>query len=147
MKQVEDVRNAISYLQGEPGVDPDRIGLWGSSFAGGNAIVVAALDARVKAIVSAGPRDLRARTLAERPYAVTGACSRTRSSARARGRARRSTRVLDEAHCRRGDESGGRGISAVSISEGGRDRAGLFIVAQNEELFSNEDNAYAAARC
>ena len=31
MKQVEDYRNAISYLQGEPGVDPDRIGIWGSS--------------------------------------------------------------------------------------------------------------------
>lgn len=50
MKQVEDYRNAISYLQGEPGVDPDRIGVWGSSFAGGNSVVVAALDARVKAV-------------------------------------------------------------------------------------------------
>src|SRR5689334_17756390 len=36
MKQVEDYRNAISYLQGEPGVDPEQIGIWGSSFAGGN---------------------------------------------------------------------------------------------------------------
>lgn len=50
MKQVEDYRSAISYLQGEPGVDPDRIGAWGSSFAGGNSVVVAALDARVKAV-------------------------------------------------------------------------------------------------
>ena len=51
-KQAEDVRNAISYLQGEPGVDPNQIGNWGTSFAGGNSIVVAALDARVKAIVA-----------------------------------------------------------------------------------------------
>src|SRR5262249_26505679 len=43
------------YLQGEPGVDPDRIGIWGSSFAGGNVIVVAALDSRVKAIVGQVP--------------------------------------------------------------------------------------------
>jgi dienelactone hydrolase len=50
MKQVEDYRNAISFLQGEPGVDPDRIGVWGSSFAGGNSVVVAGLDARVKAV-------------------------------------------------------------------------------------------------
>src|SRR5262245_57919830 len=50
MKMVEDYRNAISYLQGEPGVDPDRIGVWGSSFAGGHAIMTAAQDARVKAI-------------------------------------------------------------------------------------------------
>lgn len=28
MKMVEDYRNAISYLQGEPGIDPDRIGVW-----------------------------------------------------------------------------------------------------------------------
>jgi len=50
LKQVEDYRNAISYLQGEPGVDPERIGVWGSSFAGGNSVVTAALDARVKAV-------------------------------------------------------------------------------------------------
>ena len=50
MKMVEDYRNAISYLQGEPGVDPDRIGVWGSSFAGGHSIMTAALDARVKAV-------------------------------------------------------------------------------------------------
>lgn len=55
MKQVEDYRNAISYLQGEPGVDPDRIGIWGSSFAGGNVIVTAALDSRVKAVVGQVP--------------------------------------------------------------------------------------------
>ena len=50
MKMVEDYRNAISFLQGEPGVDADRIGVWGSSFAGGHSLVVAALDARVKAV-------------------------------------------------------------------------------------------------
>lgn len=50
LKQVEDYRNAISYLQGEPGVDPDQIGVWGSSYAGGDSVVVAALDARVKAV-------------------------------------------------------------------------------------------------
>src|SRR5712691_3033993 len=55
MKQVEDYRNAISYLQGEPGVDPDRIGIWGSSFAGGNVIVTAAVDSRVKAVVGQVP--------------------------------------------------------------------------------------------
>ena len=48
----EDYRNAISYLQGEPGVDPDRIGLWGSSLSGSTVVVVANMDARVKAVVS-----------------------------------------------------------------------------------------------
>ena len=56
--EVDDYRAAISYLQGEPGVDPDGIGLWGSSNAGSVVIAVAAIDARPKAVVSqvAGPR-------------------------------------------------------------------------------------------
>ena len=56
--EVDDFRAAISYLQGEPGVDPDRIGIWGSSNAGSVVIAVAAIDARAKAVVAqvAGPR-------------------------------------------------------------------------------------------
>ncbi len=46
----QDYRNAISFIQGEPGVDPDRIGLWGSSYAGGHSVAVAGQDARVKVI-------------------------------------------------------------------------------------------------
>jgi len=48
--QQRDMRNAISYLQGEPGVDAERIGVWGSSYAGGNALAVAGQDVRVKAV-------------------------------------------------------------------------------------------------
>ena len=48
--QQDDYRNAISFIQGEPGVDLDRIGVWGSSYAGGNSVAVAGQDARVKAI-------------------------------------------------------------------------------------------------
>jgi uncharacterized protein len=48
--QQKDIRNAISYLQGEPGVDYQRIGAWGSSLAGGNMTAVAGQDARVKAV-------------------------------------------------------------------------------------------------
>lgn len=48
--QQKDIRNAIGYIQGEPGVDYQRIGLWGSSLAGGNMTVVAGQDARVKAV-------------------------------------------------------------------------------------------------
>jgi polyvinyl alcohol dehydrogenase (cytochrome) len=50
--QGEDYRAAISYIQGEPGVDPNRIGLWGSSYSGGVVVNTAGLDARVKAVVS-----------------------------------------------------------------------------------------------
>lgn len=52
MEQVEDIRNAISYIQGEPGVDPERIGIWGSSYAGGHVLTTASVDPRVSAVVS-----------------------------------------------------------------------------------------------
>jgi dienelactone hydrolase len=50
-KQLEDYRAAISFLQGEPGVDPERIGAWGSSLSGSTVVALAGTDARVKAIV------------------------------------------------------------------------------------------------
>lgn len=53
--QVIDIRNAISYLQGEPGVDRARIGVWGLDMAGGHAIVAAATDVRIKAAVAQAP--------------------------------------------------------------------------------------------
>ena len=53
--QLLDIRNAISYLQGEPGVDRARIGLWASDLAGGHVVVTAAVDIRVKAAVAQTP--------------------------------------------------------------------------------------------
>jgi fermentation-respiration switch protein FrsA (DUF1100 family) len=50
--QVENFRAAVSYLQGEPGVDPGRIGVWGSSNGGMVVTAVAGIDARVKAVVA-----------------------------------------------------------------------------------------------
>src|SRR5258708_27650133 len=51
-RQGEDYRAAISYIQGEPGVDRERIGIWGSSNSGFVVVNVAGLDARVKAVVA-----------------------------------------------------------------------------------------------
>lgn len=50
--QVEDVRNAVTYLQSRSDVDSDRIVLWGTSFGGANAISAAAVDLRVKAVAT-----------------------------------------------------------------------------------------------
>ena len=55
LEKAEDYRNAITYLQTRPEVDPDRIGIWGTSFSGGTVIYVAAHDRRVKATVSQVP--------------------------------------------------------------------------------------------
>lgn len=53
--QYRDIRNAISYAASRPEVDASRIGLWGTSFSGGHVLVVAAIDRRVKAVVSQVP--------------------------------------------------------------------------------------------
>src|SRR6201987_4042451 len=53
--QVRDYRHAITYLCTVPEVDPQRIGIWGSSYSGGHVLVVAAIDRRVKAVVGQVP--------------------------------------------------------------------------------------------
>jgi dipeptidyl aminopeptidase/acylaminoacyl peptidase len=51
LEQIDDIRNAISFVETLPEVDPERIGLWGTSFGGANAPYAAALDTRVKVVV------------------------------------------------------------------------------------------------
>ncbi|CAN5469358.1 alpha/beta hydrolase [soil metagenome] len=51
-RQVLDMRHALSVLRNVQGVDRERIGLWGTSYSGGHALVVAALDRRVKCVVA-----------------------------------------------------------------------------------------------
>ena len=51
--QAEDIRNGITYMQTRTEVDPHRMGLFGSGGTGGaNPIYVAAVDQRVKCVVS-----------------------------------------------------------------------------------------------
>jgi dipeptidyl aminopeptidase/acylaminoacyl peptidase len=50
-EQITDIRNAITFLQTLPEVDPERIGLWGSSFGGANIIGAAAVDPRPRCLV------------------------------------------------------------------------------------------------
>jgi dienelactone hydrolase len=55
LDQVVDIMNAIHWAVAERQCDPQRIGLWGSSFSGGHVVHVAARDRRVKALVSQVP--------------------------------------------------------------------------------------------
>lgn len=54
-QQIADWRRAISYLEAQPAVDPKRLGLWGTSYAGGHALVLGATDRRLRAVVSQVP--------------------------------------------------------------------------------------------
>ena len=53
--EARDIWNAINFLMGEPGVDTDRIGLWGTSYGGGLVTWTAGHDKRVKCIVAQVP--------------------------------------------------------------------------------------------
>ena len=54
-RQIADWRRAISYLEARAEVDPSRIGLWGTSYAGGHALVLGATDRRLRCIVAQVP--------------------------------------------------------------------------------------------
>jgi fermentation-respiration switch protein FrsA (DUF1100 family) len=54
-RQIADWRRAISYLEARPEVDPSRIGLWGTSYAGGHALMLGATDRRLRCIVAQVP--------------------------------------------------------------------------------------------
>ena len=49
-QQVHDMRDVISYARSRPEVDPERIGIWGTSYSGSHVLVVAAIDRRVKCV-------------------------------------------------------------------------------------------------
>jgi fermentation-respiration switch protein FrsA (DUF1100 family) len=53
--QIEDYRNAISFVETLHDVDAGRIGVWGISYSGGHALIVGATDPRVRCIVSTIP--------------------------------------------------------------------------------------------
>jgi fermentation-respiration switch protein FrsA (DUF1100 family) len=54
-QQVRDYRTAITYASTRGELDPDRIGIWGSSYSGGHVLVVGAIDRRVKCVVAQVP--------------------------------------------------------------------------------------------
>lgn len=54
LEQVEDVRNAVSYLAARNGIDQNRIGVIGHSFGAAVAVYAAGVDARIACCISSG---------------------------------------------------------------------------------------------
>jgi len=139
--QTTDILNAIHWAAGDKQCDPERIGIWGSSFSGGHVVYVAARDPRVKAFVSQvgsmdgrwvlGPQ-LKAYTLSQ-------------ASARTRGQI---------GYPKPGEKFGTltgapvieKFIGYAPIEDIGRCEkcAKLFMIAENEELFDNKEHAILA---
>lgn len=53
--QARDMRTAITFAETLDEVDSGRIGLWGTSFAGAHVLQIAAVDRRVRCVVSQVP--------------------------------------------------------------------------------------------
>lgn len=86
LEQAQDTYDSITFMETMEGVDPERIGIYGTSFGGANAIWVAAFDTRVKVVVTSvgvfeGERWMRS---VRRPHEWETFKERVREAARKR---------------------------------------------------------------
>jgi dienelactone hydrolase len=140
--QTADIMNAIHWAAGEKQCDPERIGLWGSSYSGGHVVYVAARDPRVKAFVSqVGAMDSR----------WTIATPSARAHTFSQGTARAQGKLgypPPGAHFNNmnGQPVWEKLMQYAPIEDIRRcgNCAKLFIIAGDEELFDNKDNAILA---
>ena len=89
LEQVEDLGNALVFLGRHPAVDPDRIGVIGSSFGGAVAVYAGGTNPRIAAVDfqrRLGPR----RTQISRPASDAGSLGEIHRYARSEGRAHRA---------------------------------------------------------
>jgi len=140
--QTADIQNAIHWAVGDPQCDPDRIGLWGSSYSGGHVVYVAARDPRVKAFVSqVGAMDSRwtIATPQARAHTFGQATKRVRGEI---GYPPPGSRFMGMT----GQPVWEKLMQYAPIEDVGRctNCAKLFIIAEKEELFDNRDHAILA---
>jgi dienelactone hydrolase len=143
--QVQDIRNAITYLQSETGVDPNAIGVLGIDVGGGHVISVMGMDTRAKVGVAVTPVIAGngvpqksfvpdAKTQAEMiKLARDGSVPKTAAEAEARN--------AQEAQIALGEYMPFWRIEAVPKTDAVR-----FIVAGADEKAPSANNAFAAAK-
>jgi uncharacterized protein len=141
--QVEDFMAAVSYLQGEPGVDPNRVGIWGTSNGGTVVQGVVGVDGRVRAAVAqVAGGGIRARSrapgVAENAFENALVRVRTgRGGERMQGFSFRSMTDIWNA--------GGDIRSFSALAQMRPTTALLFTPAENDELTNGPGTAVAAA--
>ncbi|MFI4935955.1 MAG: alpha/beta hydrolase [Caulobacterales bacterium] len=139
-EQTEDWFNAISYAVTQPMVDVDRIGVRGSSYSGGHVVYVAAHEPRVKVLVSqVGSLDSRPQA----PFAPDPAKAihdaNASASRLATGQEQYPADRAKVVGNLIGAPIGNKTLRWAPIEDAGRvTQPALFIMAQKEELFSNE---------
>lgn len=55
LQQAEDYIDAVSYVRSLPGVDPNRVAIWGIGHSGGASLIATANDPRLKAVLAVMP--------------------------------------------------------------------------------------------
>jgi len=144
VEELKAFRAAISYMQGEPGVDPGRIGSWSSSNGGTVSSALIGTDGRVKAtvihVMGQQPGSLRAFDLAG--PALEDAITRVRTGQGAETEAGFSFQTNVDLWYR----SRSRDIQSAAMLERTRpSTAVLFLPAEKDELIGGNRSALAAS--
>jgi dienelactone hydrolase len=143
--EVADFRAAVSFLQGEPGIDPAKIGVWGSSNGGGVVTAVAGLDARVRAVVAqvSTPRPGQRRPVGIGPNNIEDAIKRVRSGqgAEVDGGFSFRSKIDQWSSTRNLDVQAGAWLDQIP-----KTTAILFLPAEKDELTKGAAGAIEAAR-
>jgi len=136
LDQATDIFNVIHWAVGEPLVDRNRIGLWGTSFSGGLIVYVAARDPRVKALVS--QVGYMGQSVSSMPAAAL-AKNYDDATRRARGEIGYPPPRAREIGNLQGGPIREKFLLYAPIDDVARARncAMLFIAAEHEELFDN----------
>ncbi|MGE0132214.1 MAG: alpha/beta hydrolase [Blastocatellales bacterium] len=140
-EQILDIRNALYYLQGEPGVDRERVGVWGAGMAGGHLMVIAATDARIKAAVAQTPV-IEGKDTPRKAFAPTGELLLAEQK-RARAGFLPITRALADVETR---------LALAEyhpfwhVEQIPQKTAVLFVIAEKDSKVNNETNAIAASK-
>ncbi len=129
-----DFTHALDFLVGEPHVDVERIGIWGTSYGGGMVIWNAAHDARPKAVVSqVGGMGVA--------WPEMAAVAAKRQTDIARGDMEPIPQAMDKTGDLRGTPNFAHMIRYDAVAVADRIKVPtLLIDAENEELFDRRDH-------
>lgn len=137
--QVQDIRAALSFLAGEPCVDPQRIGIFGTSYGGGPVTWVASVAPRVKCVVAQVPgRGGRPPALEQRAYELATRQARGETEPVSPETAKPTGAMARYAQVRY-NLAKGIGMNPLTAAEDIHVPM-LIVIAEKEELLNNKQN-------
>jgi dipeptidyl aminopeptidase/acylaminoacyl peptidase len=138
--QTLDIRCALSFLAGEPCVDAERIGVFGTSYGGGLVTWVAGNDRRVKCLVAQVPGMGGGRGLAAQKYASDLAVKQARGETEpVPFETGKLTGKMAAYPQMRVNPAKGIGYSAIEAATKIKAPT-MILVAEKEELMNNAEN-------